>query len=209
MAADLPSGHRQGPLAPIRTEEPTLNEVEWVQQVARQLGSQPWLSEDRLSVQTGLKLAYRSEIVSYGPAQEPHMISFATDLAFTEELGNGQCTPRVVVEAKLRSITTHDAITYSQKAAVHRSVHPYLRYGVMLGDRKQYPLPGRLYRHGAQFNFMISFCAETPTDIEIATFVEVLRAEVAASRTLAKIMYESRKRGRDRYTLLHRQLRIK
>jgi hypothetical protein len=186
-----------------------LNEVEWVQLVARQLGNQPWLSEERLSVQTGLKLAYGSEIVSYGPEQETHMISFATDLALTEELPNERWRPRVVVEAKLGSITTHDAITYSQKAAVHRSVHPYLRYGVMLGDREHYPLPGRLYRHGAQFDFMISFCAETPTDVEMATFVEVLQAEVTASRILEKIMYESRKRGRDRYTLLHRRLRVK
>ena len=55
------------------------------------------------------------------------MISFATDPAFTEKLPNGRCKPRVVVEAKLGSITTHDAITYSQKAAVHRSV--ILTYG--------------------------------------------------------------------------------
>jgi hypothetical protein len=26
------------------------------------------------------------------------------------------------------------AITYSQKASTHRAVHPYLRYGIMLGD---------------------------------------------------------------------------
>ena len=156
----------------------------------------------------GLKLAYGSEIVSCGIPQETHMISFAADLALTEALPDGRWKPRVVVEAKLGSITTHDAITYSQKASVHRSVHPYLRYGVMLGDRKQHPLPRRLYRHGAQFDFMISCCAETPTDVEMTTFVEVLRAEVTASRTLERIMYESRKRGRDRYTLLHRQLRV-
>jgi hypothetical protein len=37
VVADLPSGHPQGLLAPVRPEEPTLNEVEWVQQVARQV----------------------------------------------------------------------------------------------------------------------------------------------------------------------------
>ncbi len=42
--------------------------------------------------------------------------------------------PRVVVEAKLGKVTTNDAITYSQKASTHRAVHPYLRYGIMLGD---------------------------------------------------------------------------
>lgn len=185
-----------------------MNEVEWVNQVAAQLSKEPWLLDDGVAVKTGLKLAYGSEILSY-PEPEIRTISFATDLAVTEALPGGQWKPRVVVEAKLGSITTHDAITYSQKAAVHRSVHPYLRYGMMLGDRKQYPLPGRLYRHGAQFDFMISFCAEVLTNDELATFVDVLQAEVAASRTLEKIMYESRKRDRDRYVLLHRQLRVK
>jgi hypothetical protein len=173
-----------------------MNEVEWVEQMALQLKSQPWLSQDGLAVQTGLKLAYGCEIVTYGSTIEPQVISFATDLAVTESSAE-RWKPRVVVEAKLGSITTHDAITYSQKAAAHRAVHPYLRYGMMLGDRKQYPLPGRLYRHGAQFDFMISFRAETPTDIEMGMFVEVLKDEVAASRTLEKILYDSRKRGRD------------
>lgn len=37
----------------------------------------------------------------------------------------------------------------------------------MLGDRKHYPLPGRLYGHGAQFDFMISFVSTEPTGEEI------------------------------------------
>lgn len=80
-----------------------------------------------------------------------------TDLSIVEHIDAERWTPRVVVEAKLGSVTTHDAITYSEKAATHRSVHPYLRYGIMLGEREHHPLPGRLYRHGAQFDFMVSF----------------------------------------------------
>jgi hypothetical protein len=88
-------------------------------------------------------------------------------------------------------------------------VHPYLRYGIMLGDRKHYPLPGRLYRHGAQFDFMMSFRGVEPDESEMAVFFEVLQAEVAASRTLEKILYENRRKDRDHYTLLHRQLKMK
>ena len=87
-------------------------------------------------------------------------------------------------------------------------MHPYLRYGVMLGRRNDHPLPGRLYRHGAQFDFMISFRAEQMTNKELSRFVELLRAEVAASRKLEEILYGTRKRDRSRYTLLHRQLRV-
>ena len=89
-----------------------------------------------------------------------------------------------------------------------KAVHPYLRYGIMLGNRQHHPLPGRLYRHGAQFDFMISFCGTEPTNDELTLFVKLLKAEVSASKTLEKILYESRRRARDHYTLLHRQLRV-
>jgi hypothetical protein len=151
-----------------------MTEAEWVERIASELRGLPWPEQDGLSLRTGLKVAYGCEILSYGPQPEPQSIKFATDLAVIETLGNGRWKPRVVVEAKVGSITTHGAITYSQKAAAHRAVHPYLRYGIMLGDRKHYPLPGRLYRHGAQFDFMMSFRGVEPDQSEMAVFVEVL-----------------------------------
>jgi len=114
----------------------------------------------------------------------------------------------VVIEAKVRSITTHDAITYSQKAASHKAVHPFLRYGIMLGDRQHYPLPGRLYRHGLQFDFMVSFRSTEPTEHEMLRFAHLLQSEVEASRKLERIIYESRSRNRDHYTILHRRLNL-
>jgi hypothetical protein len=134
---------------------------------------------------------------------------FQTDLALIESLGGDQWKPRVVVEAKIGTVDTHDAITYSQKAAAHRRVHSFLRYGIMLGNREHYPLPGRLYRHGAEFDFMASFASFEPTESEIDAFVDVLRLEVAASKTLERILYESRSPGREKYTILHRQLVLK
>jgi hypothetical protein len=43
--------------------------------------------------------------------------------------------PRFEIELKPARISPHDAITYSQKAATHKSVHPYLRYGILLAHR--------------------------------------------------------------------------
>ena len=76
----------------------------------------------------------------------------------------------------------------------------------MLGNREHYPLPGRLYRHGAQFDFMASFKSFEPTASELNMFVDVLKLELTASRTPEKILYESRRPDRDQYTILHRQL---
>jgi hypothetical protein len=115
----------------------------------------------------------------------------------------------VVVEAKILSASTHDAITYSTKAAAHRSVYPYLRYGVILGKRGRFALPGRIFRHGAHFDFMASFRGFRPSSTEMSTFLEVLRSEVHASRTMQSLLFESRKQDRDRYTVFHRKLQVR
>jgi hypothetical protein len=189
-----------------------MSEAEWVQRIASALASRPWPTNGALSVRTGLKIPYGCEILSYradGTPSDPESVSFETDLAVIATATDRGWKPRVVVEAKLGTITTHDAITYSHKAAAHRAVHPYLRYGIMLGNRRHYPLPGRLYRHGAQFDFMISFRGIEPSEAEMALFVELLDGEVAASEKLEKILYESRRKDRDYYTLLQRQLVLK
>lgn len=120
----------------------------------------------------------------------------------------GLWKPRIVIEAKLYRITTHDAITYSQKAMTHKQVHPYLRYGIMVGNRKNYPLPGRLFRHGAHFDFMLSWVGIEPTDNEITSLVKVIKDEVKASQDLEEIIYRSRSKNREHYTFYHKPLML-
>jgi hypothetical protein len=100
-------------------------------------------------------------------------------------------------------------ITYSQKAATHKNVHPYLRYGILLGNRKHYPLPGRLFRHGAYFDFMLSWPAFEPTGVELDDLVRLIQDEVKASRDLEEIIFHSRDPKRPNYTCLHRPLRLR
>lgn len=182
-----------------------MTEAQWVELLVSRLTAERALGRS-FRVKSGLKLAYGHEIMSYGQRHDTRTMSFQTDLAIVEDLDADQWRPRVIVEAKVGRVTTHDAITYSRKADAHRAVHPYLRYGIMLGDRKEYPLPGRLYRHGAQFDFMISFRGQDPTKDEFTALVRILRFEIKASRTLERLLYDSRRRDRDRYTLWHRKL---
>ena len=114
-----------------------------------------------------------------------------------------------MIEVKFGSITTHDAITYSEKAFTHKKVHPYLRYGILLGDRKEHPLPGRLFRHGHYFDFMLSWEGETGSAVETENLFEIIQMEVEASRNLEEILYNSRSSKRKRYTVLHRPLHLK
>jgi len=55
---------------------------------------------------------------------------------------------------------------------------------------------------------MISFKACEPTEHETLQLARLLQDEAAASRTMEKIIYESRRKGRDHYTVLHRRLEL-
>jgi hypothetical protein len=185
-----------------------MNEAEWVELVAQRV-KRP-LRASVIRVETGFRVPYGYEISAYDREEpESTVVRYETDLVLLEDLHDDRWKPRVVVEAKIGSISTHDAITYSHKAATHKAVHPYLRYGIMLGNRRKYPLPGRLFRHGTHFDFMISFKTFEPTRSEMRRFLEVLRSEIEASQTLEKILYDSRRKDRDRYTVLHRKLELR
>lgn len=61
------------------------------------------------------------------------------------------------------------------------NITPYLRYGIMIGGRERYPLPGRLFRHGTNFDFMFSFVGTDPTNAEWKSFKEMILSEVEYS----------------------------
>ena len=185
-----------------------MTERDWVGLMAKRIMVSCIGHSKSLHVKTGMKLPYGYEIVEYADRPSDRAIEYETDLVITESTGADTWKPRIVVECKINSISTHDAITYSQKAACHKSVHPYLRYGVTLGCRKQSPLPGRLYRHGAFFDFMLSFKGYEPTKAEMNRMTSVIHEEIEASRRLERILYESRKKNRDHYVLLHRKLHL-
>ncbi len=184
-----------------------MGETEWLDSVVEEVSRHVTKYDKSLRLKTRFPLAYGFEIISFsGETCHTNTKTFQTDLAVIENLGEDIWKPRVIVEAKLGSITTHDAITYGHKASLHKAVFPYLRYGVLLGNRSHHPLPGRLYRHGSRFDFMISFIGLRPTPKEIKCFTDLLISEVAASRTLESVLYESRKKDRDHYTFLQRKL---
>ncbi len=159
----------------------------------------------------GKKLTYAFEILSYSENGSNQNLgtAYETDILVYEKLGSDVWKPRVVIEGKLGRVTTHDAITYSQKALTHKNVHPYLRYGILLGYRKHYPLPGRLYRHGAYFDFMLSCQSIKPSDQELENLINLLLEEIQASMNLEEIFYNSRNPNRKRFTQLHRPLILK
>jgi len=193
-----------------------MNEVEWVKGFRQSVEDNLHSSDSTLSVITGHRLPYTYEIQKYDDSidddkimDDNKVMKYQTDLLVKEKMSDKSWVPRVIVEAKCGSITTHDAITYSQKAFAHRQVHPYLRYGILIGEWGDSPLPGRLFRHGTQFDFMLSWAGKEATQQELSDFVNVLMKEVHASRIMQEIIFDSRKKDRKHYTVLHKELKLK
>ena len=186
-------------------------EKEWMEEVKERLKKEESFSKNNIFFSIGKRIPYSFEVLSYlndSPGGK-NIISYETDLLVFQKIDNEKWKPRIIIEGKINSVTTHDAITYSQKASSHKHVHPYLRYGILLGNRKNYPLPGRLFRHGAYFDFMLSWKAFKPIEDEWKNFLDIIKSEIKYSEKLEEILFYSRLKNRKHYTNLQRRLYLK
>jgi hypothetical protein len=188
-----------------------MTEREWVKTIIEKIGESLRSFNENIQVKDGCKLPYASEILTYNEnkPEKQNFIGYETDILILEKIDMTRWKPRIIIETKINTVTTHDAITYSQKAQTHKYVHPYLRYGILIGNRKDYPLPGKLFRHGHHFDFMLSWKSFTAESNEWNTLIEILKSEYDASLTLDEIIFNSLSSDREKYTSLHRPLRLK
>src|SRR3954470_21014134 len=132
-------------LNPMTSAGLMMNEKKWAKQLRNEIAS--CIRSKNVTVDVGIKVPYKFEVLECGkkkPDGKP--IAYATDVLIREKRPSGLWKPRVVIELKINSINSHDAITYSEKAYAHKTVFPYLRYGLVLGNHAR-PIPWRLYRH--------------------------------------------------------------
>jgi hypothetical protein len=126
---------------------------------------------------------------------------FEQDILVYEERSEGNTTiiPRVIIEVKFESVTTHDAIVYSYKAECIKRIYPFCRYGMVIGGSKS--IPGRVLRHGRNFDFIAALTYPLG-DEQVAQISVLLAAELSASQFLGTMM-----RGKKKLRLFQRQLK--
>lgn len=212
--APVPQATATAPMAEVEAQ-PIVGgegEVTWMKQLQPVLEAALQflsLGNTKLRVDSGYRLPYAHEVMSYKDDQ-PHgrrMAKYQTDLLVYDEVdGGAHWVPRVVIECKIKGVTTHDALTYSGKAATHKQVHPYLRYGILVGSFGT-TVPMRLVRHGAYFDFMAVWRDAQASEAEWKELLEVLRLEVEASRLLQELLTGGK--GTKPFRLLHRPLQFK
>lgn len=117
---------------------------------------------------------------------------YATDVLIYRELENGEKVPLVVLEGKIKGYSTHDVITYSEKARTHKAVFPHLQYGfIVLDADDQDFMPMRYYSHST-FDFEELF-PNTEDEIayndRIARFVEELKRQIGIAEKKYHIFF--------------------
>jgi hypothetical protein len=188
-------------------EQKDLKEEDWAKALGIKLNenlSKIDGKDSGIMVFDGKELPYACEIYGYSSSDEMHppdvSNTYQTDLLISDHGDNKDWIPRVIIECKLRGINTHDPLTYSAKAATHKHVHPYLRYGILVGGQKT--LPQRLVRHGANFDFMLTWKLFEASPEEWSNFYNLLLHEIKVSRELQNVF----KRKDKQYRSLHRKL---
>jgi len=187
-----------------------MTEKEWAEGVKEYLSSIKL--SDNIKVDTLINIPYASEIVEYKLNFTPHRLStkemeFETDILIYEQ-NTDVIKPRIIIETKLSKVTTHDAIVYSYKAQNHKTITPFIRYGIIIGDRGHHPLPGRLFRHGMNFDFMMSFKKEEIDKDEKRVLKGLIEKELHYSKQIEEMIYNSRSKSRKHYFVLQKELHL-
>ncbi len=68
---------------------------------------------------------------------------------------------------------------------------------------------GRLFRHGAYFDFMLSWAGFRPTEEEWKDFREIIKSEIEYSQQSEEMIFHSRSKKKKHYTVLQRRLYLK
>lgn len=116
--------------------------------------------------------------------------AFQTDLCLVESVvedGNLLEIPRVVFEFKL-DMSTHDVLTYSAKARKHKSVYPYLRYGIV--SAKDRSVPRKFFIHNEALDFCVALGTHIRDDERIKEVMRpLITAELGASHQLEEAAF--------------------
>ena len=92
--------------------------------------------------------------------------------------------PKVVFEFK-SNITTHDVITYSNKARRHKQIYPYLRYGLISYNLST--IPKRFFIHNEGLDFYLTI-KEPANDLE-TELKSLTGEEIEISNVLESTMF--------------------
>jgi hypothetical protein len=116
--------------------------------------------------------------------------AFETDVTIFAKK-DGIEVPFIIIEVK-ESITTHDIIIYSNKASRHKTVYPFLRYGLVAYDLDT--IPKRFFKHNKEIDFFLAVSEYIDSDAKLSKILfELVKNELKIFENLQKILHNKDK----------------
>lgn len=142
-------------------------------------------------VRKGASILYKIVVNAKGQAEPSDVehpvrgqLAFETDILVEQK---SPSIPLVVLELKCGGFSTHDVITYSSKAARHKDIYPYLRYGLVVVDSR--PLTKKFMTHNQGFDFALALPDVSSHKDEL---IGVVRRQLESAEQLISIMQPKR-----------------
>lgn len=104
--------------------------------------------------------------------------SFETDILIKKKTDG---VPLVIMELKSGGFSTHDILVYSAKASRHKAIYPYLRYGLLVEQKK--PIDRKFFIHNTVFDF--AFMVKNLKD-DREKLIELAHRQVGDAEKLAE-----------------------
>lgn len=174
-------------------------ENEWTKSIAELLRKE--LDEEKYLVVCFERVPYATLIKDNGDVD---VWKYEVDLLIKEKVNN-EYMPRLIIESKYNCISSHDVITYNDKAKCHKSLYCGLKYGMMVGKCKD-SVPSRFVQHGDNFDFIIAFKDDEPTEKEFKVFVDIIKDNLYSGNKMENIVFNRRKKNKERYFCIERKV---
>ena len=115
--------------------------------------------QEKYIVERKYNVCYMAKIIGYNNKGIPvfeeadgKKYKYQTDICIFKE--QDLLIPIIIIETKLRTYTTHDVITYCNKASDHKRFHNNLKYGFVVMDPKEKCFQQRrFFAHNDSFDF--------------------------------------------------------
>ncbi len=140
-------------------------------------------------IKIGKPLIYKvviDESLEYHP-KEPMNPKRGTYAFQTDILILRDSRPLVVIEMKNGGFSTHDVITYSNKAEKHKLIYPTLRYGFVVVNTDV--ITNKFFTHNTGFDFAVA----VPDEKDFSKVIEVIKAQIKCAEILKDVLIDKNK----------------
>ena len=110
--------------------------------------------------------------------------AFETDILVQRRT---ETIPLVVIELKCGRFSSHDILTYASKGRQHKSIYPYLRYGLVAVGAGA--LGRRFVTHKEGFDFAMTLPDVASHEIDLTTLIQ---KQLESAERLSKLMRSDR-----------------